>query len=74
MELLVNLGDWPLNKKDRQEPFPVFSWCGSDATRDIIWPTWDMMKSTIMGMDRYCCKDPPHRCSKCFLLQGKKRA
>lgn len=52
MELLVNLGDWPLNVVARQEPFPVFSWCGSDATRDIIWPTWDLMKSTIMGMDR----------------------
>ena len=48
----MNLGDWPLNVVARQEPFPVFSWCGSDATRDIIWPTWDLMKSTIMGMDR----------------------
>ena len=53
MELIVNLGDWPLNKRDRQPPFPVFSWCGSEHTRDIIWPTWDLMKATIMGMDRW---------------------
>ena len=53
MELIVNLGDWPLNKRDRQPPFPVFSWCGSENTRDIIWPTWDLMKATIMGMDRW---------------------
>ena len=53
MELIVNLGDWPLNKKNRQPPFPVFSWCGSEDTRDIIWPTWDLMKATIMGMDRW---------------------
>ena len=53
MELIVNLGDWPLNKRDRQPAFPVFSWCGSENTRDIIWPTWDLMKATIMGMDRW---------------------
>jgi len=60
MELIVNLGDWPLNKKHRQPAFPVFSWCGSEDTRDIIWPTWDLMKATIMGMDRWvsvCCKE-----------------
>ena len=53
MELVVNLGDWPLNKADRMPLFPVFSWCGSPDTRDIIWPTWDIMKSTVMGLDRY---------------------
>lgn len=53
MELIVNLGDWPLNKRGRQPAFPVFSWCGSENTRDIIWPTWDLMKATIMGMDRW---------------------
>ena len=49
----MNLGDWPLNKRGRQPAFPVFSWCGSENTRDIIWPTWDLMKGTIMGMDRW---------------------
>ena len=53
MELIVNLGDWPLNKRGHQPAFPVFSWCGSENTRDIIWPTWDLMKATIMGMDRW---------------------
>ncbi len=54
MELMVNLGDWPLSKvKKGSPPFPMFSWCGSMDTWDIIWPTWDLMKSTIMGMDRY---------------------
>lgn len=65
MELIVNLGDWPLNKKDRQPAFPVFSWCGSEETRDIIWPTWDLMKATIMGMDRWvsvCCKREDSPC------------
>ena len=58
MELIVNLGDWPLSKLKKRdqtssEPFPMFSWCGSKETWDIVWPTWDFMKSTIMGMDRY---------------------
>lgn len=58
MELIVNLGDWPLNQKKTRgggagEPLPTFSWCGSGDTWDIVWPTWDLMKSTIMGMDRW---------------------
>ncbi|CAI8019667.1 Protein O-glucosyltransferase 2 [Geodia barretti] len=52
MELVVNLGDWPLDKAARMPLFPVFSWCGSPDTRDIIWPTWDIMKSTVMGLER----------------------
>ncbi len=54
MELVVNLGDWPLSKKGPRGGvfFPTFSWCGSGDTWDIIWPTWDLMKSIILGMDR----------------------
>ena len=52
MELVVNLGDWPLNTAARMPLYPVFSWCGSPVTRDIIWPTWDIMKSTVMGLER----------------------
>ena len=48
----MNLGDWPLNKVKKMPLFPVFSWCGSPDTRDIIWPTWDIMKSTVMGLER----------------------
>ena len=54
LEMIVNLGDWPLNKNRPNHPLlPVFSWCGSPDTRDIIWPTWDMMKATIMALDRW---------------------
>ena len=54
LEMIVNLGDWPLNKDRPNHPLlPVFSWCGSPDTRDIIWPTWDMMKATIMALDRW---------------------
>ena len=52
MELVVNLGDWPLNNVARMPVFPVLSWCGSPDTRDIVWPTWDIMKSTVMGLER----------------------
>ena len=66
LELIVNLGDWPLNK-NKMAAFPVFSWCGSPETRDIVWPTWDLMKSTIMGMDRSyslnSCVMSPLRCT-----------
>lgn len=51
MELMVNLGDWPMNTKSRT-PYPIFSWCGSDGTRDIVWPNWELMRSTVTGMDR----------------------
>ena len=51
MELVVNLGDWPMNTMSRA-PYPIFSWCGSRGTRDIVWPTWDLMRSTVTGMDR----------------------
>ena len=52
MELIVNLGDWPLNKRSGKMLLPTFSWCGSGDTWDIVWPTWDLIKSVIMGMDR----------------------
>lgn len=50
-EFLINLGDWPLVKK---EPvLPMFSWCGSDDSSDIILPTYDMTESTLEMMGRY---------------------
>ncbi|RVE48818.1 hypothetical protein evm_006592 [Chilo suppressalis] len=51
MELVVNLGDWPLVHKTTQ-PFPIFSWCGSDDTVDILMPTYDITESTIENMGR----------------------
>lgn len=55
-ELFVNLGDWPLSRKSgisrTHGPLPVFSWCGSNDTFDIVWPTYDLLQSTLEGMGR----------------------
>lgn len=55
-EVFVNLGDWPVMKKGGQSrtsgPKPVFSWCGSDDSYDIVMPTYDITESTIDNMDR----------------------
>ncbi|XP_047041473.1 protein O-glucosyltransferase 2-like [Helicoverpa zea] len=51
MELVINLGDWPLVQK-RDKPLPVFSWCGSDETYDIVMPTYDLTESTLENMGR----------------------
>lgn len=55
-EIFVNLGDWPVMKKGGQSrtsgPKPVFSWCGSDDSYDIVMPTYDLTESTIDNMDR----------------------
>lgn len=56
LEIFVNLGDWPVMKKGGQSrtagPKPVFSWCGSDDSYDIVMPTYDITESTIDNMDR----------------------
>lgn len=56
MELLTNLGDWPLSRKSgisrTHGPLPIFSWCGSNDTFDIVWPSYDLMQSSIEGMSR----------------------
>lgn len=56
MEFFVNLGDWPLMKKGGQSrttgPYPIFSWCGSDDTFDIVLPTYDITESTLENMGR----------------------
>lgn len=53
VEFFVNLGDWPLEKKDEKDnPLPIFSWCGSDLTRDIVMPTYDITEATIEMMSR----------------------
>lgn len=49
MELVINLGDWPLV---HNEPLPVFSWCGSDDTLDITMPTYDLTESALENMGR----------------------
>lgn len=55
VEFFVNLGDWPLVKKgghSRTIIFPVFSWCGSDDTFDIVMPTYDITESSLENMGR----------------------
>ncbi|XP_061697057.1 protein O-glucosyltransferase 2-like isoform X2 [Syngnathoides biaculeatus] len=53
MEFFVNLGDWPLEKrKPPQNIHPIFSWCGSNNTRDIVMPTYDLTESVLETMGR----------------------
>lgn len=53
MEFFVNLGDWPLEKRKSAEIHPIFSWCGSNNTRDIVMPTYDLTESVLETMGRY---------------------
>ncbi|XP_047128293.1 protein O-glucosyltransferase 2 isoform X1 [Hydra vulgaris] len=46
VEFFTNLGDWPLTTK-RFNPMPIFSWCGSNDTFDLVWPTYDLTESTL---------------------------
>lgn len=56
MEFYLNLGDWPLSKKGGQQrtsgPYPIFSWCGSEDSYDIVLPTYDITESTLENMGR----------------------
>ncbi|XP_072936890.1 protein O-glucosyltransferase 2-like [Epargyreus clarus] len=51
MELVINLGDWPLVHKS-SEPLAIFSWCGSTESRDIVMPTYDITESVLENMGR----------------------
>ena len=51
VEFFANLGDWPL-EKNLKDPLPVISWCGSEETADIIWPTYDLTQSTLEALGR----------------------
>lgn len=54
VEFFVNLGDWPLEKrKPTDKIHPIFSWCGSNNTRDIVMPTYDLTESVLETMGRY---------------------
>lgn len=53
VELLVNLGDWPLERKNHHGfRIPFFSWCGSSETSDIVMPTYDLTESSLEAMGR----------------------
>ncbi|GBP87002.1 KDEL motif-containing protein 1 [Eumeta japonica] len=60
MELVINLGDWPLVRTGT-EPLPIFSWCGSDDTLDITMPTYDITESTLENMGRAYVGNLPTR-------------
>ena len=56
LEFFVNLGDWPLEKR-RSGALPIFSWCGSDDSEDIVMPTYDVTQSIseILGRCVHFC-------------------
>ncbi|KAK2579229.1 hypothetical protein KPH14_008198 [Odynerus spinipes] len=51
VEFFVNLGDWPL-APNKGPNYPIFSWCGSDDTKDIVMPTYDITESSLEAMGR----------------------
>lgn len=53
LEFFVNLGDWPLSAKSMPEKYPIFSWCGSTETYDIVMPTYELTESALENMGRY---------------------
>lgn len=64
VEFFVNLGDWPLEKRKPTEKIhPIFSWCGSNNTRDIVMPTYDLTESVLETMGRYSLVLHNHRSS-----------
>lgn len=50
-EFFVNLGDWPL-VTDSHEVYPIFSWCGSMDSFDIVMPTYDISESSLENMGK----------------------
>ncbi|CBZ51751.1 hypothetical protein NCLIV_015430 [Neospora caninum Liverpool] len=53
VEFFMNLGDWPLEKRNADEGgLPLFSWSGSDDTFDIILPQWDVAKTSTVGLGK----------------------
>ncbi|KAJ3591604.1 hypothetical protein NHX12_006737 [Muraenolepis orangiensis] len=48
VEFFVNLGDWPLEKRQLSDRLhPIFSWCGSNQTWDIVMPTYDLTEVSL---------------------------
>lgn len=51
-QFLMNLGDWPLSQIQDNRPLPIFSWCGSQQTNDIVLPTYELTESVLNGHDQ----------------------
>lgn len=52
VEFFMNLGDYPLVSSDQDDIFPIFSWCGSTQSFDIVLPTYDISESTLENMGK----------------------
>ena len=39
-------------KRETENPLPIFSWCGTDDTRDILWPTYEITEATMEMMSK----------------------
>ncbi|OQV16124.1 KDEL motif-containing protein 1 [Hypsibius exemplaris] len=55
VNFISNLGDYPLSSRAARGgsiKAPVFSWCGSMDSFDIVMPTYDITESSLTGMDR----------------------
>lgn len=52
IEFIVNLGDWPLVDPKVKPLIPIFSWCASEDTADIVMPTYDITEATLEMMGR----------------------
>ncbi|KAK8746945.1 hypothetical protein OTU49_016907, partial [Cherax quadricarinatus] len=52
VEFIINLGDWPLVNPKLKPLIPIFSWCGSEDTADIVMPTYDITEATLEMMGR----------------------
>ncbi|VDN58035.1 unnamed protein product [Dracunculus medinensis] len=49
-QFFFNLGDWPLQEKQKSNTVAFVSWCGSEDTMDIVVPTYELMNSVIDSM------------------------
>jgi hypothetical protein len=52
MEILFSLGDWQLVSTEQKPHIPMFSWCGSNDTLDVVMPTYGIKNVTIECMGR----------------------
>ena len=52
VRFLINLGDWPLVKKDREHVVPMISWCRDNATADALLPTYELTEASVECMGR----------------------
>ena len=52
-EFFSNLGDWPLMNEKEKFRYPLFSWCGSKISEDIVMPSYDLTESSLENMGRW---------------------